>query len=40
MEHGVAKLARGIDAFPAILQAIGVPAPHLHGMAHDLRWDS
>ena len=28
MEHGVAKLARGSDAFPAILQALGVPAPH------------
>jgi putative oxidoreductase len=31
VEHGFAKLARGIDAFPAILQAIGVPAPHLMG---------
>src|ERR1700740_1876166 len=31
MEHGVAKLARGPDAFPAILQALGVPAPHLMG---------
>ena len=29
MEHGFAKLARGLDAFPAILQALGVPAPHL-----------
>ena len=28
MEHGFAKLARGPDAFPAILQALGVPAPH------------
>jgi putative oxidoreductase len=27
MEHGFAKL----DAFPAILQALGVPAPHLMG---------
>jgi len=27
MEHGFAKLARGLDAFPAILQALGVPAP-------------
>jgi hypothetical protein len=27
MEHGFAKLARGPDAFPAILQALGVPAP-------------
>ncbi len=31
MEHGCAKLARGLDAFPAILQALGVPAPHLMG---------
>jgi putative oxidoreductase len=31
MEHGFAKLARGPDAFPAILHAIGVPAPHLVG---------
>jgi putative oxidoreductase len=31
MEHGYAKLARGLDAFPAILQALGVPAPHLMG---------
>jgi putative oxidoreductase len=31
MEHGFAKLARGVDAFPAILQAVGVPAPHLMG---------
>jgi len=31
MEHGLAKLARGLDAFPAILQALGVPAPHLLG---------
>src|SRR5215470_9072843 len=30
-EHGFAKLARGLDAFPAILQALGVPAPHLMG---------
>jgi putative oxidoreductase len=29
MEHGFAKLTRGFDAFPAILQALGVPAPHL-----------
>ena len=33
MEHGFAKLARGPDAFPAILHALGVPASH--GMAHD-----
>jgi putative oxidoreductase len=31
MEHGAAKLARGLDAFPAILQALGVPAPHFLG---------
>jgi putative oxidoreductase len=31
MEHGFAKLARGLDAFPVILQAIDVPAPHLMG---------
>ena len=31
MEHGYAKLARGIDAFPTILHALGVPAPHLMG---------
>src|SRR5215471_659770 len=31
MEHGFAKLARGPVAFPAILQAFGVPAPHLMG---------
>ena len=31
MEHGFAKLARGPEAFPAILQALGVPAPHLMG---------
>src|SRR5215831_15381946 len=31
MEHGFAKLARGPDAFPAILQALGMPAPHLMG---------
>jgi putative oxidoreductase len=27
--HGLAKLSKGPDAFAAILQAIGVPAPHL-----------
>ena len=31
MEHGLAKRARGPDAFPAILQALRVPAPHLLG---------
>jgi putative oxidoreductase len=29
MEHGFAKLSRGPEAFAAILQAAGVPAPHL-----------
>ncbi len=28
-QHGVAKLSKGPDAFAAILQAIGVPAPHV-----------
>src|SRR5438128_9116215 len=31
MEHGFAKLARGLDACPPILQALGVPEPHLMG---------
>ncbi len=31
MQHGFAKLARGPEAFPAILQALHVPAPHLMG---------
>jgi putative oxidoreductase len=29
MQHGFAKLARGPGTFVAILQAMGVPAPHL-----------
>jgi putative oxidoreductase len=29
MEHGFAKLSKGPEAFAAILQAMGVPAPHL-----------
>ena len=29
MAHGYAKIARGPDAFAAILDAIGVPAPHV-----------
>src|SRR5215469_7661839 len=29
MEHGLAKLTRGPDAFAAILEALDVPAPHL-----------
>src|ERR1700751_4754310 len=32
MEHGFAKLSRGVSAFAGILQAMGVPHPHL--MAH------
>src|SRR5262245_59728246 len=28
LHHGFAKLSRGPDAFAAILQALGVPAPH------------
>jgi putative oxidoreductase len=29
MEHGFAKLSKGVDAFVTILQAMSVPAPHL-----------
>jgi putative oxidoreductase len=29
MEHGLAKLSRGPEAFAAILHTMGVPAPHL-----------
>lgn len=29
IQHGVAKLLKGPDAFAAILQGIGVPGPHL-----------
>jgi putative oxidoreductase len=29
MEHGYAKLVRGPQAFAAVLQALGVPQPHL-----------
>ena len=29
MQHGLAKLSKGPDAFAGILHAIGVPAPHL-----------
>jgi putative oxidoreductase len=28
VEHGLAKIARGPESFAAILQALGVPAPH------------
>jgi putative oxidoreductase len=33
MEHGLAKLARGSDNFTGILQALGVPMPHLMAWA-------
>src|SRR3989442_10857983 len=29
LQHGIAKLSRGTDAFVTILHALGVPAPHL-----------
>jgi putative oxidoreductase len=29
MQHGFAKFSKGLEAFAAILHAIGVPAPHL-----------
>jgi putative oxidoreductase len=29
MQHGFAKLSRGVDAFVAILQAMYVPSPHV-----------
>jgi len=29
MQHGVAKLSKGPETFAAILQAMGVPSPHL-----------
>lgn len=28
IQHGFAKLLRGVDSFAAILHALGVPAPH------------
>lgn len=31
--HGLAKVSRGPDAFAVILQALGVPAPHLMAWA-------
>jgi putative oxidoreductase len=33
MQHGFAKLAKGVDAFAAILDAMGVPVPHLMAWA-------
>lgn len=32
-EHGVAKLMRGPDAFPRILEAMHMPMPHMLGWA-------
>jgi putative oxidoreductase len=32
MEHGFAKLSRGVDAFPNILHAMGIPLPHVMGL--------
>src|SRR5262245_34203068 len=29
MQHGIAKLSRGPDAFATILHALGVPEPHV-----------
>ncbi|WP_407521285.1 DoxX family protein [Methylobacterium oryzisoli] len=31
LAHGLAKAGRGLDAFPAILAALGVPFPYLSG---------
>ena len=33
MQHGIAKLLRSPDAFPAIVHAMGLPFPHLLGWA-------
>ena len=33
LAHGIAKAARGYEAFPSVLQQIGVPAPHVLGWA-------
>lgn len=33
LQHGFAKLAKSPDAFAVILQALGVPAPHLMAWA-------
>lgn len=33
MQHGIAKLLRGPEAFPAIVHAMGLPFPHLLGWA-------
>ena len=35
LQHGFAKLARGPDAFPAILQALDIPFTAPHGVAND-----
>ena len=36
MEHGFAKLARGPDAFPAILQVAWSARTASHGMAYNI----
>jgi len=33
LAHGLAKLSRGLEAFPAIVMQIGLPMPHLLGLA-------
>lgn len=33
MEHGIAKLSRGPDAFAAVLHSLAVPAPHFMAWA-------
>jgi putative oxidoreductase len=32
LEHGLAKAGRGLDAFPALLHAMGVPFPYAMGV--------
>lgn len=32
LAHGLAKLSRGLEAFPSILAQIGLPMPHLLGL--------
>jgi putative oxidoreductase len=33
MQHGIAKLTRGVDAFATVLHALSVPAPHFMAWA-------
>ena len=33
LAHGLAKLGRGLEAFPAIVTQMGLPMPHLLGLA-------